>query len=208
LRARNAAVPRDLAIVCKKAIATDRRDRYASAEEFASDLGNVLASRPIAASPPGALRRAQRWTQRHPARAVTSVATALLLFVAPTVFLVQQSLANARIQAALDAARRDRDRGREAVSVLLQQVANEELFELPRMQGVRERLLLSARDFHERFLADGEDDSEAVAQAADSSFQVAPPRRSPPRIAPWRSRTARRRVTPMASTPRSSSPRR
>lgn len=173
LRARNGSVPRDLAIVCKKAIATDPRDRYASAEDFAADLDNVLASRPIAASPPSALRRAQRWAQRHPARAVASVAAALLLFVAPTVFLVQQSLANARIQAALDAARRDRDRGREAVAVLLQQVANEELFELPRMQGVRERLLLSARDFHERFLADGEDEPEAVAQAADSSFQVA-----------------------------------
>jgi len=36
MRARNASVPRDLAIVCKKAIAPDRRDRYASAEEFAA----------------------------------------------------------------------------------------------------------------------------------------------------------------------------
>ena len=173
MRARNASVPRDLAIVCKKAIAPDRRDRYASAQEFAADLDNVLASRPIHASPPGALRRAQRWTRRHPARAIALLAAILLLFVAPSVFLVQQSLANARIQTALDSARRDRDRGREAVAVLLQEVANEELFELPRMQGVRERLLLSARDFHERFLADGQDEPDAVAQAADSGLQVA-----------------------------------
>jgi serine/threonine protein kinase len=173
VRARNPAVPRDLAIVCHKAMSADRRDRYVSAQAFADDLDNILASRPIDAAPPGIMRRAHRWTRRHPAWAVSITASIAIFFVAPSVFWLQQRTANEEIRTALAAARRDRDRGREAVSVLLQQVANEELFDLPRMQGVRQRLLLSAREFHERFLADGEDGLDAAAQAADSGLQVA-----------------------------------
>ncbi|MCB9876720.1 MAG: serine/threonine protein kinase [Planctomycetes bacterium] len=172
-RAHNRAVPRDLEVVCRKAIEVERRSRYASAQAFADDLDNALASRPIAAAPPGALQRVQRWTRRHPARAVAAAAAFLLLFVAPSVFLLQQRTANDEIRRALGVARRDRDRAREVVEVLLEQVANEDLLRVPRMQGLRRALLTSARDFHERFLADGGEDPDSAARTADSALQVA-----------------------------------
>lgn len=182
----NAAVGRDLDVVCRKAIAPERSARYRDVQAFVDDLDNVLASRPIQAQPPSALRRLRRWARRHPARATAAVAAFLLLFVAPSLFVLQQRAAheeilranrglqraNAETTQALAVARRDRDRGREAVDVLLEQVANETLFDVPRMQHVRRRLLESARDFHERFLADGGDDPEARAQVAESALQV------------------------------------
>ncbi|MEZ6036947.1 MAG: serine/threonine-protein kinase [Planctomycetota bacterium] len=172
-RTYNRAVPRDLEVVCKKAIEVERRSRYASAQALADDLDNVLASRPIQAVPPGPLQRARRWIRRHPTRAIAATAAFLLLFVAPTVFWLQQRAANDEIRRALGVARRDRDRANEAVEVMLEQVANEDLLRVPRMQNLRRKLLTSARDFHEQLLADGGDDAESAARTADAAIQVA-----------------------------------
>jgi formylglycine-generating enzyme required for sulfatase activity/tRNA A-37 threonylcarbamoyl transferase component Bud32 len=62
----NHDVSRDLELVCSKALEKDRRRRYASAADFAADLGQILALRaPTFAKAPGLLARAQRIVRRH-----------------------------------------------------------------------------------------------------------------------------------------------
>ncbi len=69
--------------VCLAAMELDPARRYASAADFARDLGNVLQHRPIEARRPGLMLRARRLAQRHPARAAAAIFGTLLLLVAP-----------------------------------------------------------------------------------------------------------------------------
>jgi serine/threonine protein kinase len=65
-------VPRDLALICGKALEKRREDRYQTAREFADDLRRTLADEPIRAKPVGPLRRGVKWARRHPAVASTA----------------------------------------------------------------------------------------------------------------------------------------
>lgn len=78
-------VPRDLAIICSKAMEKDRRRRYQTMRELAEDLQRFLEGKPIKARPAGKIYRMSRWIHRHPWFSVTTsavvlaVATLLLL---------------------------------------------------------------------------------------------------------------------------------
>ncbi|MFN0059636.1 MAG: bifunctional serine/threonine-protein kinase/formylglycine-generating enzyme family protein [Planctomycetota bacterium] len=78
LRARNTAVPFDVAVVCLKAMDLDPARRYASAEALARDLRNLIEHRPIEARPTGPILRVRRWAQRHPVLSSVLVLTLLL----------------------------------------------------------------------------------------------------------------------------------
>jgi len=65
----NGRVSRDLEVVIRKTLEKDPRHRYATAEDLASDLENVLHFRPIRARPPGPLDRATKWVRRKPLQA-------------------------------------------------------------------------------------------------------------------------------------------
>jgi serine/threonine protein kinase len=187
LRSLNAAVPRDVEIVCRKAFDLEPSRRYASAAAFLEDLDNLLHLRPIRAQPPSRWQIARRWAQRRPAVATAVLAAFLVCFVAPTVFFLQQRAANTRIEDALAMARterdrardslavalRDRARARQAVETMLKRVATDGLLGVPRMQNVRRDLLASARSFLEQFLADSGDDPELLAEAADTARLLA-----------------------------------
>jgi tetratricopeptide (TPR) repeat protein len=69
----SAGVPRDLEMVCLKALEKNPRRRYASAEAMAVDLSRFLAGQPVKARPLGPLGRMGRWCRRKP------LAAALLL---------------------------------------------------------------------------------------------------------------------------------
>lgn len=73
LRADYTTLPRDVAVVCARAIDPDPGRRYPTAAALARDLGNLLARKPIEARPQGALVRAQRFAQRRPALAALAV---------------------------------------------------------------------------------------------------------------------------------------
>jgi hypothetical protein len=79
-------LPRDLAVVCQKALEKSPGARYASAGAFAHDLRCWLQGYAISARPVGAAGRLWRWSKRHP----LSAALALILVsvtVAGTVLL-------------------------------------------------------------------------------------------------------------------------
>jgi serine/threonine protein kinase/tetratricopeptide (TPR) repeat protein len=173
LRACNGAVSRDLELVCAKAMELDAERRYADLGAFARDLSNLLAGRPIEARPPSAWLSARRWAQRHPARATLLGSLALFALALPTVVLIQQQQANASIRGALVAARTSRDRALGAIEALLTRVAEEELFEMPRMRRVRRELLADARAFYEQFLEQNRSDPEVQQAAANAALRLA-----------------------------------
>jgi tetratricopeptide (TPR) repeat protein len=69
---------RDLEIICARCLEREPADRYQSAAELADDLESWLDDRPIVASPPSVVRRAQRWIRRN--RKLAASLAALGLF--------------------------------------------------------------------------------------------------------------------------------
>ncbi len=61
-------VPRDLAVICGKAMEKDPGRRYQSMAELAEDLRRHLAHEPIQAKPPAAALRVIKWTRRNPTK--------------------------------------------------------------------------------------------------------------------------------------------
>jgi len=183
----NETVPRDVEIVCHTAMSAERDRRYPTMRAFATDLDNLLELRPVHARPPTPWLLLRRWVQRRPAAAIAVLAAVLLLVVAPTVFWLQQRSANESIREALataerhrdreqkarEQAQRDRDAAREVVQQWLVRVGSEELVDAPHMQQLRRDLLGAARSYHERFLAESGDDPALLAQAAESTIQLA-----------------------------------
>ncbi len=177
----NASVLRDAETTCLAAMEKDRERRYASAAAFADDVGNVLELRPIQARRPGVLLRTRRWAQRRPAAAVALAAAALVVLGGPALWIAQERRANRQIRAALDEksaaleqVKRERDRTREAIDLLLTQVAQERLLFVPRMLPLRQKLLESALAFEERMLADASTDAtpEMTRHGAAAALRV------------------------------------
>lgn len=68
----NAQVPEDLETICLKCLQKDPKQRYASGQALAEDLGRFLMYEPIAARPASTWDRTRRWFKRHPRWALYS----------------------------------------------------------------------------------------------------------------------------------------
>ncbi|QDU66181.1 bifunctional serine/threonine-protein kinase/formylglycine-generating enzyme family protein [Engelhardtia mirabilis] len=74
--------PRELGVICGKALEKSQGSRYDTAAALAADLRAHLANRPIVAQAPNALARAVKWSRRNPTpAAVTAVSLAALVIV-------------------------------------------------------------------------------------------------------------------------------
>ena len=65
-----AQCPRDLAVICAKAMQKRPSARYGSMKEFAEDIGRYLKNEPILARPATQLEKTRKWVLRHPAASV------------------------------------------------------------------------------------------------------------------------------------------
>ena len=73
-----AAPPRPLSAIARKAMASDRADRYASSIGLSQDIGNYLDGLPVSAYPENVFRKMARWAARY-RPAIVLVLTYLLL---------------------------------------------------------------------------------------------------------------------------------
>src|SRR5262249_46352728 len=78
-RKRKPQVPRDLETICLKALAKRPKDRFATCQELAADLGRWLEGEPIRSRRLGRVERAVRWFRREPALALTGALAATCL---------------------------------------------------------------------------------------------------------------------------------
>jgi len=132
-------VPADLSVICMKALEKRRELRYATMEEFAADLRRFLAHEPVLARPTGALRRAQKWTLRHPTAAASIGLGAAALIVIS--FLLAQTIAAKKdSDTSADAARKSEGR-----ATLARADAEERAHELLRLSDDKLLRSLEAR---------------------------------------------------------------
>ena len=82
--------PRDLAIICLKALEKAPRNRFHSMAAFAEDLRRFLANQPIQASPPSPVLRGQRWISRN--WVATLILATFVFGLSLTTYLWQQSV--------------------------------------------------------------------------------------------------------------------
>jgi WD40 repeat protein len=80
LRAIRSKVPRDLAVICGKAMEKDRDKRYQSMGDLAADLRRWLSSQPIQATPPTAIDRGVKWARRNPTKSATGALSLVAIF--------------------------------------------------------------------------------------------------------------------------------
>ncbi|MEO1528958.1 MAG: protein kinase, partial [Planctomycetota bacterium] len=72
-------IPRDLETICLKCLMKSASDRYATAQDLATDLELFLQGDPIRASQPGVIQRLHRWA-RHSPRLAVCYLTCILIY--------------------------------------------------------------------------------------------------------------------------------
>lgn len=183
-REHDAAIPRDLEVVCLTAMEHDPARRYPTAADFAADLTRVLERRPIEARPAGPFLRIARYAQRRPAHAAAIGLAVVLLVGVPTVLWIQQRVANREIRAGLDEARKQRDRARanldvaaESIEDLLARVGDRDLDRVPGVDKLRARILDDALALNEQLVEVAPDEDVGVVRAAIARARTAEIRR-------------------------------
>ncbi|MFT7670614.1 MAG: serine/threonine protein kinase/formylglycine-generating enzyme required for sulfatase activity [Planctomycetota bacterium] len=74
-------VPKDLSVICAKALEKMREGRYQTMAEMAADLRRHLANEPIHAQPPTVVERGVKWVRRNPTKSLVSAVVALAFVV-------------------------------------------------------------------------------------------------------------------------------
>jgi serine/threonine protein kinase len=99
------SIPRDLEVICQKAMHKSPAGRYATAGQLAADLARFLQGQPILARRAGPLERTIRWSRRNPiavgvlvAVLIGSVAGLAYLSSLSEFFVRQTALESARLE--------------------------------------------------------------------------------------------------------------
>ncbi|MGE0479921.1 MAG: protein kinase [Phycisphaerae bacterium] len=93
-------IPLDLETICLRALEKEPRRRFASALDLSRDLRRYAEDFPISSRRVGPLGKAVRWVRRHPARATSGAALALLVVLLPVLWHFVNVSAASRIDAA------------------------------------------------------------------------------------------------------------
>jgi serine/threonine protein kinase/tetratricopeptide (TPR) repeat protein len=192
----NTLVRGELDWIVMKALEKDRTRRYETANGFAADIERYLNDQPVVACPPSASYRFRKFARRNKGALVTAGLLAVMLILG-TVISAWQAIRATRSEAvaqdALDEAKEQRDRAREAekraqaqrqeadANFQLARQAVDEYFTLvseskllnePGLQPLRKDLLEAAARFHESLVARHSDDANIRADLAAAHLRL------------------------------------
>jgi tetratricopeptide (TPR) repeat protein len=146
-RALHPKVPRDLETICLKCLEKEKTKRYPTAQALAEDLRRFRAGEAIWARPTGVVERLWRWTRRRPAIAgllAGLVVVGVSGLAGVTEFAVraerQRREARANFQLAMD-----------AVEQYCTKVSEDLRLREQDLRPLRQQLLQTAVEFHEKF---------------------------------------------------------
>jgi serine/threonine-protein kinase len=144
-----------LEAVCKKAMAHQPSDRYASPRALSEDVERWMADEPVSAWREPISRRAQRWAKRNRTAVTAATVTVIAGVIGLAAILVVQARANAaladanlalsRSQAAVQARY---ELAVEAIRTFHTGVSRDFLLKEEKFKELRDRLLKSASDFY------------------------------------------------------------
>jgi serine/threonine protein kinase len=145
----------DLDWIVMRALAKDRKERYATAKELADDVERFLDDRPVLARPPTLKDRVRKWTRRHRSlvRAATAlVALAMVALTAGALLLSAKNkdlaLANAQQREARAQADANFGLAKEGINEFLVRVSEDR--DLQMRGDLRKKLLATAVPFLEK----------------------------------------------------------
>jgi|GEM_PF-3399270 len=185
----NSKVPTDLETICLKCLQKEIGRRYRSAEELAEDLRRFVAGEPISARPVTEWERTWKWARRRPAIAgliVLSLVSTIAIVVAGISYnrLLKGSLQQAESlreeeQQQRKLAEEGRQRAEEnlfmaaqLVEKYLTELSQNELMNVPKMEGLRRELLEEALVYYERFVEQDSDDVLLTKKLADAHYRL------------------------------------
>ncbi len=155
----------DLNPIVERCLRKDPRDRYASVEQLAADIGNALGGRPVGARAGRRWYRLRKFVRRNLGAVALSASAALLASVAVTVIVRQAMLvADERDRATLE-----RDRARQAVNLLKRAFEAADPSQTAGAQVTARQVLTAARPEMELTLAD---QPELYAELASTIAEV------------------------------------
>ncbi|HEX4795333.1 MAG TPA: serine/threonine-protein kinase [Humisphaera sp.] len=168
------AIPQELDTILMKAIAKEPADRYPSASALAEDLRRFLEDQPILARPPSTLDKAIKWTKRH--RAITLSTMAILLVIAAGLLITTLFIARAQSHTN-DALKREQENFRQARQAVdfFTNVANKDMEnQVPgKFQSVRKEMLEASLAYYQSFIEQRKGDRTLEADLNAASAHVA-----------------------------------
>ncbi len=183
------SLDRPLEAICLKAMATEPQDRYPSAKALADDLERWMADEPVTAWREPVSRWLRRWSRRH-RTAVTAATVAgltLLAGLAAVATVERRSNdtlrgLNGRLERANTELADEKARVQQQFALALDSirtlqtgVSDDFLLREEQFKGLRDRLLRTAADFHDRLggLLKGRSDRDSRQALASAEFELA-----------------------------------
>ena len=157
-------VPRDLETICLKCLEKSPDRRYETAADLAADLTRYLGGEPVLARPLGVWERSLKWIRRRPALA----ASIALVAVGMVVGALGAVWHHRTILAERDATHEYFELSREAVDLMLVEVAEEHFADNPQMNEKREEILEAALQFYKRLHAKRLESGSAQIDVAET----------------------------------------
>ncbi|MFT4542826.1 MAG: serine/threonine protein kinase/formylglycine-generating enzyme required for sulfatase activity [Planctomycetota bacterium] len=137
-------IPRELSVICCKALEKDVGKRYANMSALSEDLDRFLTHRPILAKPPTTLERGLKWIRRNPTKSV-AVALASVAFVVISGMGVRLAQSNSALGLSISAEKQNAELARLNAEAATENAvrANENAIEAQRVTADVLRLSIS-----------------------------------------------------------------
>ncbi len=166
-------IPPPLEAIVLKAMAFHPEDRYATANQLASDLERWLADEPVYAYREPFLDRVSRWTRRHRTLvyATTVLMVTALIGLTVGLYAVNQERALTKIKG--DIADRNLRFAQKAIKECFVVATENPQLQQSKMRGVRKELLEKALEFYKEARYRKPNDDSIDEDYADNQFRIA-----------------------------------